>query len=377
MYGFYLCDFNPYDSSGVPTGVDRKVIAQIDCFNSHGLNCSFIHAERPRGNLLRGVGSLPIMPDLINWPSVGELHGASYLYIRRPLFASREFLSFLKSFKEANPNAIVILELPTYPYDPELKIPVLLFAYAKDKKYRRRYSSYVDYIADLSGAKKIFDVPTLHIFNGLDLNDITVRKPSIGKSSVINIVQAANFSPWHGTDLLIQGLHDYYQSGGTREINLHLAGEGSEYKKLRCLVTDSDLSSRVHFYGMLDKQELYGLYDKCSLGVGCLAMHRRDVKTPDSSLKTREYLAKGMPFIYSGTVDVLGEQEIDFCLRFRSNEDPIDFYKVVNFYDGLYLNYGEIGVIDRIRSYANNTISIDRAMKSVIDECKQHAAYSH
>lgn len=366
MHGYYLCDFNPYDAGRLQTGVDRKVISQIDSFNRAGLDCSFIQAKHPDSFLVRGVGTLPGIPDLLDWPRPGVLSGSSYLYIRRPLFASRQFVSFLRSYKKENPSAVVILELPTYPYDEELNNPILYLALKKDRKYRKQYIDCVDYIADLNGFDSIFGVPVIPIKNGIDLDRVPIRKPSCRDSDRINIVQAASFAPWHGTDLIIRGLSDYYHSGGKRDVRLHLAGDGPELPKLKSLVEQLGLSEHVVFYGMLPLEELYALYSRCTLALGCFGLFRRDPNTPDGSLKTREYLAVGLPFVYAGIVDVLRDSPADFCLQFDQGENAVDFHSILAFYDWLYSQRSEDELISYIRDYAERNVSVDKGMENVI-----------
>ena len=52
-----------------------------------------------------------------------------------------------------------------------------------------------------------------------------------------------------------------------------------------------------------------------------------------SALKTKEYIAKGIPFIYGWQESVL--QNFKYGLHFELCEDPIDIDKVIDFYDTL------------------------------------------
>lgn len=371
-YGYYLCNFDAFDTSHVLTGVDRKVQSQIKVFNRAGFNCKFIYCPYSASRIRRGLGSLPGFSDGIDWPDIEELKNPAFLYIRRPMYASRQLENFLKEFKRKNPHSVVIIEIPTYPYDEEYQGIENYFALVKDRKYRSRWNKYVDYIADLSGNENIFNIPTLPIINGIDLDTITPRVPVAMRDNVINMVFSAFFGPWHGCDLLLQGLSDYYHSGGDRNIVLHLAGGGNLLSQIKSQVSTLGLEDHVVMHGALSQEQLNCLFDKCRFAISSLALHR--ISGPDykaSSLKTREYLAKGIPFVYAGKVDVFELKPVDFCLELPPLEKATDFFQIVDFYDNLYSTHKEEELIARIRGYAEDMVSMDAAMGSVVSLLKR------
>ena len=246
----------------------------------------------------------------------------------------------------------------------------MYFALRKDRKYRNKWKDSVDYIADLSGSSEIFNIKTLPIINGIDLDSTRVRKSSSKKTGTINIIFSAFFGPWHGCDLLIKGLAKYYEQGGERDILLHLAGGGNMLQEIESIIREEHLEKHVKMYGPLQQDQLNTLFDECDFAVGSLGLHRRSANCRDSSLKTREYLAKGIPFVYAGTVDVFEKDPVDFCLQLPSVEKPTNFNAIVDFYDKLYSRESEDSLIQRIRSYAEQHISMKMAMASVIHAIK-------
>ena len=376
IHGFYLSCYGISDADIRTSGIARKVKNQVACFNQEGLNCEFAHCELPKSKLRRGIGSLPGIPDGVAWPPAERLRGANYLYIRRPMFASREFVSMLRTFRSENPDAKVVIELPSYPYDQELKaVPELFFAYLKERKYRKYWKNYVNRIADLSRHDEIFGIPTIPIVNGIDLSSIKVRKPSYVPGGDINIAYVASFEIWHACDLLIRGLAEYYRLGGTRRINIYLAGDGSQIPRLKQLVSNFALTERVTFCGPLDLSELDALFNICTLAVGSMGMHRLNRQLLGSSLKVREYLARGIPFIYSGDEDILVGKQIDYCYQFDSVEAPVDFAKVIEFHDRLYSERSETDIISEIRQFAEKNVSMRIGMNKVIDYFKGEEAH--
>lgn len=372
QFGFYLTDFDPFDSNRTQSGIDRKIISQIETLNQAGLNCKSLVAVRPSSAALKGLASLPLFPDFIHWPYNAELASASYLYIRRPVFSTKGFISFLELFRRCNPDALVLLELPTFPYDAEYDRPELYFALRKDRKYRQYWKKYIDRVVELTGLPEVFGIETVHIINGIDLRRCAVRRPSFKSDKPLEIIFPASFAAYQGCDLLIGGLADYYDKGGIRDIIIHLAGDGPEIPVVRKLVERRNLKDHVVFHGMLTLSELNVLYDRCTLGVASLGMHRRGSNVMSGAIKTREYLAKGLPFFYAGLIDVFERNPVDFCLRFESREVPVDIRRVVEFHDRLYECESETSLIKRIRRYAEENVSMEAAMSSVIDIIKEH-----
>lgn len=368
LQGCYLCTFGIENGERPPSGVETKIAAQIDAFNDAGLQCRFLECVAPSSRLRRGLGSLPFISDGIKWPDLEQLGKLDFLYIRRPLYSSKEFLRFLAKARSANPGIKIVVEIPTYPYDKELSSPVTFFALRKERKYRQYWKKFVDGIADFSQHDEIFGIPTLPIRNGVNLKSISPRLPHGDSRDAIEGIFAASFGPWHGADLLIEGLYRYYEKGGKRDIVIHLAGGGSLIDELSSQVNTRGLERHVLIHGPLSRSELDCLYDKCTIAFDSLALHRRGQECLlSSSLKSREYLAKGIPSVYAGTIDLFKDEKPDFTLELPSEEKPLDFQKVVDFHDALYKKEAEEDLILRIRHYAEEWASMEASMESVID----------
>ena len=106
------------------------------------------------------------------------------------------FYIFLKVLKK---NKIkIILEIPTYPYDGEVKKKnVSLFI---DKYYREKLYKYVDKIVTYSNDDKIWKIQCINISNGIDLDEIRQKNKIIKKNMNIVFTSVSNCSFWHGID---------------------------------------------------------------------------------------------------------------------------------------------------------------------------------
>jgi len=347
-------------------GIIRKIDDQITALNSAGVTTELVKAETSIGRLRVICSRLPFAKDTVNWHTIRIGSDVDAIYIRKPFYFNRDIVRWLTYVRKENPSIRVIIELPNYPYDLTYsklhRLPLLL----KDRLNRNRLSELVDRYVVFSADRSVFGVPAINIINGIDLSSYSVRK-SRNKSphDRLQILCVAAYHFWHGTDRLIMGLSNYIKSGKRPEIMIHLAGDGPDMKRIKSMVKEHDLGNSVKFYGMLNKDELDNLYDECDLAVEVLGNHRQGIRV-SSSLKSREYLAKGMPFIYSGELDVFNIEPVNFCLNVPANDDPIDMDTVVKFYKETISNEGTDEIIARIRSYAEENISMKQTILPIV-----------
>ena len=186
----------------------------------------------------------------------------------------------------------------------------------------------------------------------------------------INICCVAMFAFWHGYERLIQGLYNYLQlSRNKRIIKIHFAGEGAELEKYKKLVASLGLEKYVRFYGRLDSKALQELYNSVDIGMNSLGIYKMG-GTVGMQLKTREYLAVGLPIVTGVHLDLHDYEEIaPYILEFPNEPSPVDMQKIVDFYDGLKLS--SVDEATRIANYLHETgekyLGMDAAMKNVID----------
>lgn len=370
--GYYLHYAPVSDVSRVKSGVTRKVFDQINAIRRGGIECEPMLYSQPSSVLGLICSSLLPFPDGVVWPDADSVKDADFIYIRRPRVTSKQLLEFMESYKRVNPNGLILYEMPTYPHDKEMMNPKMYMALLKDRHYRKHLHKYVDRIVDLSGTDEIFGVRTLHIKNGIDFERVSKKRPVPDIESRINIASAAYYYRHHAVERLIEGMREYYSKGGERDILLKIAGEGEEISRYRHLSKADELKGHIEFVGMLDQGQLDELYDSCSLALGSLGIHRVGLKTT-SAIKSREYLAKGIPFVYSGGIDVFEEDPVDFCLKVPDNDSPIDVEEMVGFHDALYGDSPQTQIIDAIRSYGMTHVSIDSVMGEVVAYIQNNA----
>ena len=242
---------------------------------------------------------------------------------------------FLRLLKILRPRCgKIVLELPTYPYEAENKYGILSkLRMAVDKCCRRQLHRYIDHIVTFYGGyTKLFGIPVLVISNGFDFSRMSLVRSDLPTDG-IHLIAVSSMREWHGYERMIDGIRRYYQADATGKRNfvLHLVGKGRLYTQYKDLVEQYQLQDHIILEGAMHGEALQSLYERCALGVDSLARHRSGIHVL-SSLKSREYAAKGLPIINSCKIDVI-EDDFPYLLRVPEDETPIDMDAIAAFYD--------------------------------------------
>ena len=252
----------------------------------------------------------------------------------------------------------IILEIPTYPYDGEIKKENIFTKI--DKKYRLELYKYVDKIVTYSDDKEIWGIPCINISNGIDLENVKLIKRKEKKVKKIVFTSVSICSYWHGIDRVINSLVEYKKSGGKEKIIFNVVGKGAETLNLKKIVEDNPIiKDIVIFHGFKLEKDLEKIYNETDIAVGSLGIHRIKGLKSVRPLKNREYTAKGIPFIISFNDPDFVDKK--FVYKISNNEELFDFKKIIDWYEKLKTTPEEI------REYAKS-FSWDIQMKKVIDK---------
>jgi len=283
-------------------------------------------------------------------------------YIRYDL-STVFFIHLLKALKKCCRK--IVIEIPTYPYGNEYKGRINAVRLKIDDYYGNKLKKYVDLIVSFYpvDSDTLFGVKYLQVPNGFDFSDIElIHDDEVPEK--IEIAAVSSMREWHGYERFIKGLKEYYSNGGERDIILHLVGDGRECPKYSRLVLEYGLNDHIVFHGAMFGEALDSLLEQCTLGIDSLARHRSGI-TVLSSLKSREYGAKGIPFINSGKIDIV-DKDFKYMLEVPVNESPVDINGVIDFYDEVFKLGSRLQVAREIRSYIEERSNMKEVMSSVL-----------
>ena len=366
MKGIYISNYNLEDTS---SGVSKKITMQLNSFNNLG-----IEMEAPKvyvDSLLSKIYSrLPMTSTVydISWGkylSKKDLQDYDFIYIRHNIITRKT----IKNLKCINKYGVkVFYEIPTYPYDRNENEIKNFFLRKKDKKWRAYLNEYVNYIVDYSGTDFIYNIPTIQISNGIDTNSIESASSVRGKT--IDLIAVALIADVHGFDRVIKGLREYYSKdlNDRSVVRFHIVGDGVVRNKLQQSVQDYGLTNFVKFYGLKTGEELEKIYNSMDIGVGVLGIHRRYRGQKVSSLKTKEYAAKGLPFITAEDDEAFLQDKFKYDFKVDSNDSPINIEEVVQWYTALLEQESLHDIRKNIRNYAKKYLSWDLQLIKVVNK---------
>lgn len=254
----------------------------------------------------------------------------------------------------------IVLEITTYPYDDEgSKFETFI-----DKCFRGSLKKYVDRILTFSVDESIFGIKTIRTMNGIRVDNINPINASDKHDDALNMIAVASFEVGHGYERVISGLGEYYKSGGGKNIVIHMVGDGTDKSLYMQLAKDNGLNDHVIFYGKKHGEELNKIYDKADIALGTFGWYKKKNYFL-SSLKSREYLSKGLPVVTGVVEDVL--QNHKYGLMFPNDPTPVDIAKILEWYDSLLSEYEKKdSLVKEIRTFAKNTVDVSVVMAPVV-----------
>lgn len=342
------------------SGVYKKIRSQIKGLEREGIEVDLIENEE----LPRWKKILPFSSRSYNWREINIPNDADAIYIRYQL-SDYPFIKAIRRWKKENPRRNIILEIPMFPYISELEAISNKLTLLRDKIYSRYIYKYVDRIVTFTSHEEILGVETIPMVNGIEVDKVEEKK-YVKNDNSINIIAVAlvNFS--HGYDRLIEGIGKYYEAPGEkRNIIFHLVGDGDVLPKLRKLAKERLIEDHVLFYGFRSGDELNHLYDIADIGVDVLGGHRKgDVWF--GTLKSREYLSKGLPFITEYSLPSELDPIKQYILKVPDNDSPIVIDDVIEFYNSL----DKENVVLNMRKFAKNYCDVSVVMKPLVNYLK-------
>lgn len=321
-------------------GVRKKVYAQCIHMSHHNVTTSLICLDGANVILLNFVNGQEVARDILssNTPVGGEAFfrqvayliqqnkiKTNYICIRYHVLADD---SLAQLAKVAADKVAVYFEIPTFPYDGELTEERIKI----DADNQRLISPYVTGVfcpacvdGDVFLGKKIIKTG-----NGVQLYNIDLPLNDKIISDDFNIIGVASLVFWHGYDRIINSLGDFKRRLPNVRCNYFVIGEGPEKEKLAKLAKELSVDDMVHFCGSLDGDELLKMYGIAHCGVASLGLHRHHAENVKiETLKVREFMAMGLPFIlsYQDSVDFYS---LPGVYRVSNDDLPVDLVEIYN-----------------------------------------------
>jgi len=282
------------------------------------------------------------------------------LYLRyMPTFGNA--VGVIRQFKARGGK--LILEYPTYPKEEENNRFFL----------RRQVFRYTDHV--LARIHPMVDLytligtpcggtldgrPAMNIVNGVNVAALPAHIPN-ADDPAIRLLALASMSGWHGYDRILHALATYK---GNADVRIEFVGGDGDGSLMlwKALTAELKLEDRVTFHGPMYGDALNTLIATCDIGVGSLGMYRYGI-LQGMTLKLREYMARGLPFV-SAVADPSLPDDPAFALPVPNDDTPIDMDAVVAFAQNA--KHDE-DASRRMRAYALDHMSWEGVLRGVLE----------
>lgn len=172
--------------------------------------------------------------------------------------------------------------------------------------------------------------PTLVVGDAVNTNDYKIKANTELEDEfrMVFLKGAATQADFNGIDRLLKGMAAYRGS-----IKLKLYLRGRNLKSETELAADLGISNMLDIGEHIDKEKADLLFDSMHLGISALAVHRKGLKST-TTIKSREYFARGLPFIFAYIDPDLSEntEALKYCYQIPANEDKVDINGIINWY---------------------------------------------
>lgn len=281
-------------------------------------------------------------------------------FLLRINYFSRSYMRMLEKMKSQ--GSMIMME--TLSYFPGIKYSIVkapkLFAVAHSmKRNQKRIRQVVDLMLTEGKIESYYGVPCIEFGMGVNVEEFTKHQYK-GNTDELNLIMVGCTSVYHGTDRVIRSLAKYYENNIHQKVTLHLVGDVLEKDKL--LINQLQISDHVIMYGRRSGTELGEIYDECNVALGPLSQHRMNKK--DTGLKTKEYFAKGIPYVYSGDEPCL-EDDYPYVLQIPNDESLISIHEILSFYSSF---KNDEFVAEKMRTKAKEIFSWEKLFEHAFFE---------
>lgn len=350
-----------------PFNLKAKFDGQIRAFEKLGFDVSYIAFDEKHFYLVNGSSKTVIgkthfkLPGYFHTLCYQSMYALARKIVKKDTFACVYWrfaplfpasVGLAKAAKRS--GAKFLFEYPTYPAETEKSMGLLRKIYSLlADRLRKTVDSLADgfvLIGEDAGGS-YHGKPAVNISNGIDLDVIPPRnrKPD---PDAVHILALASMSYWHGYDRLIRSLAQYR---GSQKVMIHMVGgnDGGCIPEWKALTEELGLTDKVIFHGTKSGDALSEMFDLCDVGINSLGMYRKGFSVT-SELKTREYAARGLPFVCSVDDPALEHADVPMWLRVKNDDSIPNMEEIVSF--ALRMRE-DAQAVEKLREYAKQHLT--------------------
>lgn len=200
--------------------------------------------------------------------------------------------------------------------------------------------------------------------NGIDVPSIPKKSPPpLWPQRKFVMIAVGALAEWHGFDRIIKGIAQFLKDEKNSHIDpqLIIVGEGPIRTEWEQLSLNLGTNNNVQFVGLKTGRELDNIFNNAHIAISSLGLHKINLHLA-SVLKAREYTARGIPFIASGT-DIDFQPTPSFRLTVPNDDSTVNIQKIIRWYEELEYNDSKADVT---RSYASQYLDFEAKVKEFV-----------
>lgn len=174
-------------------------------------------------------------------------------------------------------------------------------------KINKQIGGFIGVTKEIGQQFEKYGKPIITISNGIEIKNRNIIPPVNDRAQII-MVCSPNM-PWHGEDKFIK------MAALLSQFDFHIVGPVQTIPQM-------DFKN-IFFHGYQSGIELGNLYSQMDIGVGTLALHRKNM-IEACPLKVREYATFGLPMILAYHDTDLSDKNFDFILQIENEENNIE-----------------------------------------------------
>ena len=207
----------------------------------------------------------------------------------------------------------------------------------------------------------LWGIPAINVDNGVEVDAIPLREDRAPRDS-IHLLGVVGTSVVHGYERVLQGMQAYREKENGMPVFFRVVGNNETIVDLKRMAASLGLGDRVEFLGYKNAAELAQLYCESDVGISPLAEYRVGLNRL-SPLKSREYLASGLPLFFAYE-DSLLTPDLPFVKIFPNDPSPINIEEVVDFVSSC---RADPELPEKERRFAKEHFDWEIIMKQILD----------
>lgn len=201
---------------------------------------------------------------------------------------------------------------------------------------------------------------TLKMGNGILITDDIPLTKAVWPSNKLNLIAVAQLADWHGYDRMLYALAELKKQNITYELTFTVVGDGEALPLLKKLSRELNLEN-VSFTGRLTGRDLDKVFENAHIGVASLGLYRKGLYEA-SDLKTREYMARGLPVIAAGE-DPDFDDDCPYRIPVENGDEIASIIKMIKFLPKKLENFEPCAV----REYSVKKLSLKSKVKYFLE----------